>query len=152
MTASPGPAGMEALMALRRPHDAAEVLAIVRTMRGELAETMGIEVIEFTRERVVATMPVVGNRQPFGLLHGGATAALAETMGSIHGSLVGGGKSPLGIELSCTHHRAAKEGLVTAVSLPLHVGRTLCTFEIAVSDNAERRICTARLTVLLRDM
>lgn len=150
MTASSGPAGIQALTALPQPHDPAEVLAIVRTMRGELAENMGIEVIEFTPERVVATMPVVGNRQPFGLLHGGATAALAETMGSFHGSLVGGGKSPLGIELSCTHHRAATEGLVTAVSVPLHVGRTLCTFEIAVSDDAGRRICTARLTVLLR--
>ena len=62
----------------------------MRTMRGELAENMGIEIIEFTPERVVATMPVDGNRQPFGLLHGGASAALAETMGSFHGSLVGG--------------------------------------------------------------
>ena len=150
MTHSPGPAGMKALMALPQPADPAEVLAIVRTMRGELAENMGIEVIEFTPERVVATMPVVGNRQPFGLLHGGATAALAETMGSFHGSLVGGGKAPLGIELSCTHHRAATDGLVTAVSVPLHVGRTLCTFEIAVTDDRQRRICTARLTVLLR--
>ena len=91
---------------------------------------MGIEIIEFTPERVVATMPVAGNRQPFGLLHGGASAALAETMGSFHGSLVGGGKAPLGIELSCTHHRSATDGLVTAVSMPLHVGRTICTFEI----------------------
>lgn len=152
MTHSPGPAGMKALMALPQPADPAEVLAIVRTMRGELAESMGIEVIEFTPERVVATMPVEGNRQPFGLLHGGASAALAETMGSYHGSLVGGGKAPLGIELSCTHHRAAKDGIVTAVSTPLHIGRTLCTFEIAVSDDQQRRICTARLTVLLSDV
>ena len=115
-----------------------------------LNDTMGIVVSEATPERVVATMPVEGNRQPFGLLHGGASAALAETMGSYHGSLVGGGKAPLGIELSCTHHRAAKDGIVTAVSTPLHVGRTLCTFEIAMTDDADRRICTARLTVLLR--
>ena len=152
MTASPGPAGMRALLALPQPPDLAAVLAIVRTMRGELAETLGIEVIEFTPERVVATMPVAGNRQPFGLLHGGASAALAETMGSFHGSLIGAGKAPLGIELNCTHHRSARDGVVTAVSVPLHVGRTMCTFEIVISDEAERRICTARLSVLLREI
>lgn len=152
MDAPPGPAGMRALMALPQPADPQAVLEIVRTMRGELAENMGIEVIEFTPERVVATMPVAGNRQPFGLLHGGASAALAETVGSFHGSLVGRGKAPLGIELSCTHHRAVRDGLVTAVSVPLHVGRTLCTFEIAITDGQDRRICTARLTVLFRDI
>ncbi len=152
MTEYPGPAGMRALQALPQPPDPAAVLEIVRTMRGELAESMGIEITEFTPERVTATMPVVGNRQPFGLLHGGASAALAESMGSFHGSLVGGGKAPLGIELSCTHHRSATGGLVTAVSTPLHVGRTICTFEIVVSDEAGRRICTSRLTVLLSDL
>ncbi len=152
MTASPGPAGMRALMALPRPADPEQVLGIVQTMRGELAEKLGIEVIEFTPERVVATMPVSGNRQPFGLLHGGASAALAETMGSFHGSLVGAGRAPLGIELSCTHHRAGKDGLVTAVSVPVHVGRTICTFEIVISDDQDRRICTARLTVLMREI
>jgi uncharacterized protein (TIGR00369 family) len=152
MTASPGPAGMRALMALPQPPDQQAVLAIMRDMRGELELHMGIEITEMTPERVVATMPVEGNRQPFGLLHGGASAALAETMGSYHGSLVGGGKAPLGIELSCTHHRAAKDGVVTAVSTPLHIGRTLCTFEIAITDDQQRRICTSRLTVLLRDI
>ena len=152
MTASPGPAGMRALMALPQPPDQQAVLAIMRDMRGELELHMGIEITEMSPERVVATMPVEGNRQPFGLLHGGASAALAETMGSYHGSLVGGGKAPLGIELSCTHHRAAKDGVVTAVSTPLHIGRTLCTFEIAITDDQQRRICTSRLTVLLRDV
>ena len=121
-------------------------------MRGELAEKLGIEITEFTPERVVATMPVAGNRQPFGLLHGGASAALAETMGSFHGSLVGGGKAPLGIDLNCTHHRSATDGLVTAVSTPIHVGRTICTFDIVINDEQERRICSARLTVMLRDL
>jgi uncharacterized protein (TIGR00369 family) len=143
---------MRALQALPQPPDPQTVLDIVRGMRGELAEKLGIEVVEFTPERVVATMPVEGNRQPFGLLHGGASAALAETMGSFHGSLVGGGRAPLGIELNCTHHRAGTAGLVTGVSVPLHVGRTICTFEIVVSDDAGRRICTARLTVLMRDI
>src|SRR6478672_13309067 len=152
MAEPPGPASVRALMALPQPPDQQAMLAIMRDMRGELELRMGMEITEISPERVVATMPVEGNRQPFGLLHGGASAALAETMGSYHGALVGGGKAPLGIELSCTHHRAAKDGLVTAVSVPLHVGRTLCTFEIVISDDAGRRVCTARLTVLMRDI
>ncbi|HOZ59883.1 MAG TPA: hotdog fold thioesterase, partial [Nakamurella multipartita] len=118
MTDFPGPAGTRALAALGPSADPDQVLPILREMRGELAERLGIEITEFTRDRVVATMPVAGNRQPFGLLHGGASAALAETMGSFHGSLVGGGRAPLGIDLNCTHHRSATDGLVTAVSTP----------------------------------
>lgn len=152
MTEYPGPAGMRALQELPQPPDPAAVLEIVRSMRGELAESMGIEIIEFTPERVTATMPVAGNRQPFGLLHGGASAVLAESIGSFHGSLVGAGKAPLGIELSCTHHGSATSGLVTAVSIPLHVGRSICTFEIVIRDDAGKRICTSRLTVLLRNL
>lgn len=152
MTDFPGPAGTQALAALGPSADPDHVLSILREMRGELAELLGIEITEFTRDRVVATMPVAGNRQPFGLLHGGASAALAETMGSFHGSLVGGGRAPLGIDLNCTHHRSATDGLVTAVSTPIHVGRTICTFDIVISDEQQRRICSARLTVMLRDL
>ncbi len=152
MTDFPGPAGARALAALPEPGDPARILEILRGMRGELEERLGIEVIEFSRERVVATMPVTGNRQPFGLLHGGASAALAETLGSYHGSLVGGGRAPLGIDLNCTHHRSAVDGIVTGVSTPIHVGRTICTFDIVISDEARRRICSARLTVMLRDL
>ena len=152
MTATPGHAGLRALRDLPQPPDQDAMLAIVREMRGELAMNLGIELTEFTRERVVATMPVAGNRQPFGLLHGGASAALAETMGSFHGSLIGEGKAPLGIELNCTHHRSAASGLVTAVSVPVHIGRTLCTFDIVITDEQQRRICTARLTVMLREL
>lgn len=152
MTDFPGPAGIRALAALEPPVDPDRQLAILRDMRGELAERLGIEITEFTPDRVVATMPVDGNRQPFGLLHGGASAALAETMGSFHGSLVGGGKAPLGIDLNCTHHRSATGGLVTAVSTPIHVGRTICTFDIVITDEQDRRVCSARLTVMLRDL
>lgn len=152
MTDFPGPAGTQALAALGPSADPDQVLPILREMRGELAERLGIEITEFTRDRVVATMPVAGNRQPFGLLHGGASAALAETMGSFHGSLVGGGRAPLGIDLNCTHHRSATDGLVTAVSTPIHVGRTICTFDIVITDEQQRRICSARLTVMLRDL
>ncbi len=152
MTASPGPAGMRALLALPQPPDQQAVLAIMRDMRGELECTWASRSSRCHAGAGGGDDAGSGNRQPFGLLHGGASAALAETMGSYHGSLVGGGKAPLGIELSCTHHRAAKDGIVTAVSTPLHVGRTLCTFEIAITDDADRRICTARLTVLLSNV
>ncbi|MGH4025311.1 MAG: hotdog fold thioesterase [Pseudonocardiaceae bacterium] len=118
----------------------------------QLTDRMGIKITEWDPERLVATMPVACNRQPFGLLHGGASAVLAETLGSIAAALWGRpDQVPLGLELSCSHHRAATEGEVTGVCTPLHRGRTVATFEIAISDEQGRRICTARLTCLLRD-
>jgi len=152
MTAAPGLAGLRALADLPHPTDQDRILPILREMRGELAGKLDIDIIEFTKDRVVATMPVPGNRQPFGLLHGGASAALAESLGSFHGLLVGGGKAPLGIDLNCTHHRSATDGVVTGVSTPIHVGRTICTFDIVIGDEVGRRVCSARLTVMLRDM
>ncbi len=133
------------------PADPAQVLRALVDFRGELGERMGIEITEYAPDRLVGTMPVVGNRQPFGLLHGGASAVLAETLGSIHAALTAQpGRQAVGIELSCTHHRSATDGLVTGVSTPLHVGRTLATFQIAIVDEAGRPTCTARLTCLLR--
>lgn len=118
-----------------------------RRSLGELADTMGIEIVEYTDDRVAGTMPVAGNRQPFGLLHGGASAALSETLGSIHAHrLAPDGLVPVGTDLNCTHHRGLRDGVVSAVSTPLHVGRTVACFEIVVSDAAGRRICTARLS------
>lgn len=117
----------------------------------ELHTRLGIVVLEASAHRVVATMPVAGNTQPAGLLHGGATAALAEGVGSI-GALVhaGPGRSAVGVDLSVTHHRAAREGAVTAVATPLHLGSTVATYEVAVTDDAGRRTATARLTCLVR--
>lgn len=121
-------------------------------MLGELNEKLGIEMIEVDPARVVATMPVEGNRQPRGLLHGGANAALAETIGSVAAVLnAGDGRIAVGLELSCTHHRAAREGLVTGVCTPLHVGRTTSTFEVVITDEEGRRTCTARLTCIVRE-
>lgn len=118
---------------------------------GELAEKMGIEFTEATPERVVASMPVQGNRQPYGLLHGGASAVLAESVGSVHAMLLAGeGKIAVGVELNCTHHRSATEGTVTAVCVPLHSGRQMSSFQIAISDSRGRSICTARLTCFIR--
>lgn len=122
-----------------------------RIPMGELSFRLGMVLTEASPERVVATMPVEGNRQPFGLLHGGASAALAETVGSIHAVILAGeGRMPVGVELSCSHHRSATEGIVTAVSVPLHTGRQMSTFDITIRDSADRRLCTARLTCFLR--
>ncbi len=118
---------------------------------GELGERMGIAFLEASPDRIVATMPVAGNRQPFGLLHGGASAVLAETVGSVHANLLAGpGRVTVGVELSCTHHRSARDGSVTAVSTVLHGGRTMSTFHIAITDGQGRPTCTARLTCMTR--
>jgi uncharacterized protein (TIGR00369 family) len=132
--------------------DPATNAVIARWAGEQLIERMGIKITEWDPERVVGTMPVAHNRQYFGLLHGGASAVLAESLGSIAGWLWGmPDRVPLGIELSCSHHRAVTEGVVTGVCTPLHRGRTVVTFEIRISDDRERPVCTARLTCLLRD-
>ncbi len=118
---------------------------------GALAEKMGIELVSASRERVVATMPVVGNTQPYGLLHGGASAVLAESLGSIHGALHAGPENMVvGVDLNCTHHRSATEGTVTAESTILSAGRTVVSTEIRITDDSGRPVCTARLTCLVR--
>lgn len=120
--------------------------------RAGLAARMGIEVIEASAERVVGRMPVDGNTQPYGLLHGGASCVLAESLGSTGASLhAGPGRIAMGIEINATHHRSATEGHVTGVATRLHGGRTLAAYEIVISDDAGRRVCTARLTCMLRD-
>lgn len=117
-----------------------------------LTDRMGIELVSVTLEEVVGTMPVKGNRQPFGLLHGGASAVLAETLGSTLAALHAlPERFPVGLELACTHHRAATEGLVTGVARPLHLGRSTSTTEIVITDAEGRRTCTAKLTCLHRD-
>jgi uncharacterized protein (TIGR00369 family) len=113
---------------------------------------MGIEIIEASPRRVVGTMPVEGNTQPYGLLHGGASCVLAETIGSLGAALHGGrDRVTVGIEINATHHRAATRGEVTGVATLLHGGRTLTTYEIVITDESGRRICTCRLTCLLRE-
>ncbi|MEU0516366.1 hotdog fold thioesterase [Streptosporangium sp. NPDC006007] len=113
---------------------------------------MGIEITEATAERVVGRMPVEGNTQPYGLLHGGASCVLAETLGSTGAAIhAGSGRKAVGIEINATHHRSATSGYVTGVAVRVHGGRTIATYEIEITDERGSRVCTSRLTCVLRD-
>lgn len=118
-----------------------------------LLEQMHIRITEASPERAVGTMPVDGNTQPFGLLHGGASCVLAETLGSVaatlHAQEAFGGYA-VGLEISATHHRSARTGTVTGVATAIHRGGTVATYEIVITDESGQRVCTARLTCVLR--
>jgi uncharacterized protein (TIGR00369 family) len=114
-----------------------------------LDDKLGIKIIDFDPDRMVATMPVAGNEQPYGLLHGGATCALVETVGSWAAALAAGPeRQVVGIELNASYIRAATSGVVTAVCTPVRRGRTLATFLIEVSDDQGRPTASARLTCM----
>ena len=115
--------------------------------RSPLDHELGIEVVDHSPDRLVTTMPVSGNEQPFGLLHGGATCSLVATIGS-RAALIGAGPGnrAVGVELNTSHLRAATEGTVTAVCTPVRRGRTLSTFLIEVTDERGRPTASARLT------
>ena len=120
--------------------------------RDTLVDRMGIRILEATAQRVVGTMPVAGNTQPLGLLHGGASCVLAETLGSLGSALhAGPDRVTVGIEISATHHRAAAAGQVTGIASLLHGGRSVTCYEIVISDEQQRRVCTSRLTCMLID-
>jgi uncharacterized protein (TIGR00369 family) len=120
---------------------------------GSLLDRMGITLSEATIQRVVGSMPVEGNTQPYGLLHGGASCVLAETLGSVgaalHAAALHGGTA-VGIDINATHHRSARTGRVTGVATPLHLGGTMASYEVVITDERGARVCTARLTCLLR--
>lgn len=119
---------------------------------GELAERMGIEIVELSAERAVGTMPVEGNRQPVGILHGGAHVVLAESLGSMAASVhAGPDRIAMGIELNASHSRAASSGVVTGTCTAIHLGRTLTTHEVVMTDEQGRRLSTVRITNILRD-
>jgi len=119
---------------------------------GALAERLGIVITEATPERVAGTMPVEGNTQPYGLLHGGASAALAETLGSIGASLVSApARWPVGVDLNITHHRGTRVGTIRGTATPLHLGRRTATYQIQIADESGALLATARITNLLVD-
>ncbi len=133
--------------------EASETLSSLQgNTRGTLIERMGINVTEVTRERVVGTMPVEGNTQPYGLLHGGASVVLAETLGSYGAALCAGpDRAAVGLDINATHHRAARHGTVTGVATLVSAGRTVASYEVVISGEDGQRVCTARITCLLRD-
>jgi 1,4-dihydroxy-2-naphthoyl-CoA hydrolase len=127
----------------------AEVMAAMPM--GPLNEKMGIAFVEVTAERIVATMPVEGNQQPYGLLHGGASVVLAETLGSV-GSAIHAhpmDKVAVGVDINATHHRSATSGVVTGVATPVHLGRSSACWEIVITDERGKRLCTSRITCAL---
>jgi uncharacterized protein (TIGR00369 family) len=125
---------------------------LVDSRGGELAVKMGIEFLELSAAHSVARMPVEGNRQVIGLLHGGAHVVIGETLGSVSSAIhAGPGRYAVGIEINATHSRSATDGWVTATCDALVLGRTLCTHQTVIRDEQGRRLSTVRMTNLLRD-
>ena len=117
---------------------------------GALDKKMGIEIIEASPERLVATMPVEGNTQPIGLLHGGANVVLAESLGSIGTQLhAGADRKIVGVDVNATHHKSATSGVVTAVATAISLGKTLCSYNVEIKNDKGERTCTARITCLI---
>lgn len=118
---------------------------------GALADSMGIKLVELSAERAVATMPVAGNTQPIGILHGGAHVVLAESLGSfaanVHAHPWG---YAVGIELNASHHASISEGVVTGTCTAVKLGKTLTTHEIKMTDESGRLLSTVRITNYLR--
>lgn len=135
-----------------RTHDAF-VKALEEMNPNSLLQRMGIEIVEASAERVVGRMPVEGNTQPYGLLHGGASVVLAESLGSIGSALQAGpDRVAVGLDINATHHRAVRSGFVTGTATALSLGRTLACYEVVITDEQDRRVCTCRITCLLRDV
>lgn len=119
--------------------------------KDNLIARMGIEIQSITADGAVGTMPVEGNTQPYGLLHGGASAVLAETLGSLAAMAhAGQGKIAVGVELNITHHRAVREGIVTGTATALHRGRTIATYAISITDQDNHNLATGRLTCVVK--
>jgi len=147
-TTDPAAPAAAATGAPAAPRHAYEAMGLRTT--GTLIERMGIELEVVSADRVTARMPVAGNTQPAGLLHGGASVVLAETLGSIAAQLHGGpGRAAVGIEVNATHHRGVRDGWVHGEAVAVHRGRTTASYEIVVSDDEGRRVCTARLTCMI---
>lgn len=120
---------------------------------GELDHKMGVRIIEESVDKVVARMPVAGNTQSFGLLHGGASLAVGEAVGSWAAVKFAStfGKVVVGVDVSATHHRSATSGEVTITATPIKLGRRLTSHDVVITDEQERRICSMRITNLVVD-
>jgi uncharacterized protein (TIGR00369 family) len=119
---------------------------------GALMQRLGIEWLEVSPERIVARLPVEGNTQPYGILHGGATAALCETVASFGAALrAGSERIVVGIELNVNHLRGVREGHITATGVPTHQGRTTAVWSMEVRDDGGDLVAVSRLTLAVRD-
>jgi len=130
-----------------RPVDLDELNALTRNT---LAEHLGIRFTEFGPDFLRATMPVdARTQQPFGLLHGGASVVLAETIGSVagHWALKKGGKNIVGLEVNANHVRSVRSGLVTGTARPVHIGSASHVWDIRIDDDEGKLACISRLTL-----
>lgn len=128
--------------------DGATVAALNARSRGTLMESLGIEFTELGPGYLRGTMPVdARTHQPYGLLHGGASVALAETLGSSAGALMAGDNAVVGLEINANHLRAVRTGTVTGTARPLHIGRSTQVWEIRIEDDAARPVCISRITL-----
>ncbi len=132
-------------------HDTPDYMDLLRERgQGALDKKMGIELLEASPQRLVARMPVEGNTQPIGLLHGGANVVLAESLGSIGTQLHAGPERRIvGVDINATHHKSAVSGFVTAVATPVSLGKTMCCYDIVITNEKGDRTCTARITCLI---
>ena len=129
-----------------------EFVAMMPEGMGALNEKMGVVITEISPERITATMPVEGNTQPYGLLHGGASVVLAETLGSIGSAMHAfPDRIAVGIDINATHHRSATSGTVTGTATPIHLGRSMTAFEVVITNQDGKRLCTSRITCALLD-
>ena len=130
--------------------DRHDIPAEYAEMSGALNSKMGFELLAITPERVVGRMPVAGNTQPYGLWHGGASCVLAETLASMGSHMhAQPNRIAVGVDINATHHRSVTAGWVTGTATALHLGRSVASYDIMITDDADRRVCTARVTCRL---
>jgi 1,4-dihydroxy-2-naphthoyl-CoA hydrolase len=135
-----------------QPDHSAELRAMLEMGENTLIDRMGIELVEASPQLVVGRMPVEGNTQPYGLLHGGASVVLAETLGSLGAALhAGPTRIVVGLDINATHHRAARSGFVTGTATAVSLGKTMACYEVVITDDEDKRICTSRFSALVRE-
>jgi 1,4-dihydroxy-2-naphthoyl-CoA hydrolase len=131
-------------------HDRQHIPAEYAELNSALDTKMGFELLSLTPEQVVGRMPVAGNTQPYGLWHGGASCVLAETLASL-GSFIYArpDRISVGVDINATHHRSVTAGWVTGTATALRLGRSVASYEIVITNDADERVCTARVTCQL---
>ena len=136
---------------MTQPENIPNYLELIRERgSGALDKKMGIEILEASPERLVGRMPVEGNTQPIGLLHGGANVVLAESLGSIGTQLnAGPNRRIVGVDINATHHKSAMSGYVTGIATAVSIGKTLCVYEVVITNEQGQRTCSARITCMI---